>query len=393
MAMYKVTIIMLFLGCFGCQSTRLPHLQSSTSDLWLSEEHFSGDVFAITSPDDIFALSEQTKQQLRYISGSKSLMPERTKAVMHYILKLADSELVYQHSATTTAQQTMQNGNANCLSLAILTYSIARELGLQAVFQDVNIPEYWTSQNDTTWLNGHVNLRIKQSLIADTASSAISFGSDIIVDFDPYVLKKQFPSKTVSKQRIIAMFYNNKAAEAFADNNIAQAYRYYQASADADAEFAVTWSNLAVLYRQTGHYAKAELAYNYSLQLDPESLNTLANLAFLYQHIGDTKKAKLLQHQVAMKRQNNPYYYVMLGNETLQAKLYDNAKTYYRHAIKLNNKTHEAYFGLAVVYLELNQKEEAAYYLGRAKRNTLSENEQKRYQSKLDVLNQVARHY
>uniref|UniRef100_A0A486XIT4 TPR domain protein n=1 Tax=Rheinheimera sp. BAL341 TaxID=1708203 RepID=A0A486XIT4_9GAMM len=390
MNIYKIIIILLVTGSVGCQST-LTSVPPPSEELWLAEQSFDGQLSDIPSTEEIFSLSEHTKQQLRYITSMKSIMPERTKAVLNYILKLADSELIYQLSATTTAQESMLNGNANCLSLAILTYSIASELGLKAEFQDIQIPEYWTSQNNTTWLNGHINLRIKQSMIADTASSAISIGTDIVVDFDPFVLKKQFPSTIVKKDRVVAMFYNNKAAEAFADNNIAQAYRYYKASANADPRFAVTWSNLAILYRHIGHYETAEMAYNYSLQLDPTSLNTLANLAFLYQHTGKTEQARLLQQQVDGKRRRNPYYFVMLGDEALRAGVYSVARSKYLQAVRLDNKTHEAYFGLAQIHFAQNENDEAAYYLRKAKRNTPSESEQKRYQNKLDVLHQVAR--
>ena len=114
------------------------------------------------------------------------------------------------------------------------------------------------------------------------------------------------------------MFYNNKAAETFDRYNFAQTYRYYLAAIAADPAYAVTWSNLAVLYRQQNLYTLAEQVYHHSLALDPTSTNALANLAVLYRYNGNINAARQLEQQVHEKRKSNPWYYVMLGNEAVK---------------------------------------------------------------------------
>lgn len=382
---------LLVLLCTGCQSTPQHLTLNNERPTWLDSPDFAGDVTDVTSAEDIFVLPASTKQQLRQLSPLHTDVSSRTKAIVGYILKLADNDLSYENAATLTAAQTLETGSANCLSLAILAYSIANELGLDAVFQDVHIPEYWTSRNNATWLNGHINLRIRKGFVPDATTGTILLGSDIIVDFDPYTLKKQFPSSIVGKNRIIAMFFNNKAAEAYAEQNVAKAYYYYQQSVAADPAFPVTWSNLAVLYRQQGFESHALQAYQYSLTLSPDSLNTKANLAVLYRSQGLEAKAERLEQQVAMQRRKNPYYFLMLGDEFLRELEFDDAKKNYLRALRLDQNTHEAYFGLAKVYFAQQQPDMASYYLGKAHSNAPSETDKKRYRAKMDVLNQLAR--
>lgn len=116
------------------------------------------------------------------LQNNKLDMSSRSKAMIRHIFSYARDDLLYDSSATRTVSETLTADKANCLSLSILAYSMAQELGLDAVFQT-------------------------------------------------------------------AMFYNNKAAEQQNFQHYAQAYQYYQAAIAADPEFAVTWANLALLYR------------------------------------------------------------------------------------------------------------------------------------------------
>ncbi|MBZ9613751.1 tetratricopeptide repeat protein [Rheinheimera maricola] len=385
-----VTAASLIALC-SCQSLS-PGQRVSSEHLFVDLQ-LAGETTQPETAEQIFALPPQTKVQLNELLSSNQSVEQRTKAVLKLIFSYAQDGLLYDNEATKTAGETIASGKANCLSLSILTYSMAKELGMVPVFQDVKIPEYWTSMLRQTWLNGHVNVRLKQNRNLEGVAGFVLLGNDIVVDFDPYSLKQKFPEKTISQQRIVAMFHNNKAAVAYAQGNMAKAYTYYQAAAAADPDFAVTWSNLGVLYRQHGLPDLAEKSYRHSLALDPYSTNALANLAFLYRQQGDIERATPIEQKVMLKRRSNPYYHLMLGNEAFIRNEHENAISHFKKGISLDQNNHESYFGLAKSFYALNDDKLAEYYLEKAHHYALSKDDQQRYKNKLSILNQTAKAY
>lgn len=385
---YPIAMILLLTGC---QSTT-PAMLFPPGQLLVAQT-LKGEVTEPETAEQIFALPQHTRFELLRLISSTQSIEERTTRVLKLILSYAQDGLLYDNTATKTASETVAAGRANCLSLSILAYSMAKELGMTAVFQDVQIPEYWTSELSQTWLNGHVNLRLQHGRALRGAPGFVLLAKDIVVDFDPYSLKQQFPEYTISVNKIVAMFYNNKAAVAVANGNDAQAYRYYQAAIEADAYYAPSWSNLGVLYRTNNMPELAERSYQQSLTLDPHSTNTLANLAYLYRQRGDVAQAEPLERRVMVKRRTNPYYHLMLGNEAYKAHRYDTAISHYEKAVTLDNKNHEAYFGLARSYYAIHNNQQAAGYMLKATRNAPSAYDQQRYRHKLSLLNQLTSTY
>lgn len=380
---------LLLLVFSGCQSTTALSLPPASAAPLVDDDFFSGTRSDIESPEQIFTLPPDIKDQLRRLIAGYQSMPEKTKAVLQFILSYADHGVLYDNSDTHTAAETLHYRTANCLSLSILTYSLAREVNLETVFQDVLIPEYFSTQANQTWLNGHVNLRLKHSRIND--NSTIVFGTDMIVDFDPYTIKRQFPAIPITRNRVVAMFYNNKAAVAYAKDNMAQTYAYYKAAVAADPDFYVTWANLGILYRTHGLMAEAEQAYLHSLELNPDSTNTLANLSYLYQLQGKNAQADSLQALVYSKRKSNPYYHIMLGQEAVRQNHFNPAITHFKKAISLDKLNHEAYFGLAKSYYLLNKPLQAESAMAKARQYAPTTEEKARYQKKLAILNQLVK--
>ncbi|WP_141728867.1 tetratricopeptide repeat protein [Rheinheimera salexigens] len=379
----------------GCQTSDISAINSVKNNLLVANEQFQNSantpLHSIESPEQIFILPEEAKVKLHALMNTHVSVREQTKAVLDFIVSYADDGLIYDNSVTRTASETLQYSKANCLSLSILAYSLAQEVGMEANFQDVHIPEYWTSELNQTWLNGHVNLRLKKHRKIDDGTGISVLINSFIVDFDPYSLKNNFKTTAINQQRIVAMFYNNKAAIAVAENNYAQAYAYYKAAINADATFAVTWSNLGILYRQHHLMDLAEQVYQHSLMLNPDSINTLSNLAYLYQRTGKEELAKALEQKVLKRRVNNPYYYLMLGTEAFAQQNFSKGITFFEKTLELDPDNHEAYFGLAKSYVSLNQLAQAERYLIKAKSHTSTVQDKIQYQRKLSILNQIAR--
>jgi tetratricopeptide (TPR) repeat protein len=367
----------------ACQQNNSP--VTAPEALW-NDELFRPVAETVESPEQIFALPEQAKMEIRSLTRSAYSAREKTDLLLNYLFSKKGTNLLYQNDATLTATETLAARQANCLSLTILSFSLAQEIDLHVEFRDIKIPEYWTQNNGQSLLNGHVNLNV-------VGGKSIKSNGDIdysvfsyVIDFGIERNKSHFPSVALKQSQVVAMFYNNKAAEAMVYGKDDLAYTYLKAAIKADPLAAENWNNLAVLYRKKQQLELAEKAYLLSSRLDPEQLNPRANLALLYEATGQTEKAEQLKRQVESKRNQNPYYHIMLGDESFASGNTQLAIGHYKKSLTLDKKSSEALFGLAKAHLRLGMTDKAQQYLRSAKRAAPNSSERDRYQGKLDLL-------
>lgn len=364
----------------ACKSTQT--IQVDLSPHLLDTAFLGFENINVESEQDIFELSPDARRfVIKTLHGTLDPTVKIEKLV-EAIFNRAEFNMIYSSSANTVAQDTFENRSANCLSLSIMTYALAKEANIGVRFREIEIPEFWTRKDGYSLINGHVNLKLSSIGRAD---KFYFDNRSMIVDFDPFSPKKYFPSIDVAKERVIAMFYNNKGADALVNEKYLDAYAYFRASIMVDNGFQDAWANLGILYRMTGHYDGAENTYKEALLLDEDNLTIWENLAVLYRFLGREALANEIAERVEFKRQKNPYYHFILGEQEFDAQEYDLALAHYRRAIKLDRSHHQFYFGMAKVHAALGDKESALSWLKRAKRNTTLSDIKERYQSKMDL--------
>lgn len=371
----------------ACQQNNIP---TTTPASLLNDDLFNPVDVVIETPEQIFALPEQTKVDIRDLTRSADSPRVKTDLLLNYLFEKKGNSLLYQNDATLTAAETLAARQANCLSLTILSYSLAQEMQLNAEFRDIKIPEYWTQNNGQSLLNGHVNLNIVGGQSIGKGGGVHYSVFSYVIDFDVQSNKNHFPSAVLDQQQIVGLFYNNKAAEAMVYGKDDLAYAYLKAAISVDPRAEESWNNLAVLYRQKQQFELAEKAYLLAAQLAPEQLNSKANLALLYEVMGKTEQAAQLSAMVAAKRNQNPYYHMMLGNESLTSGSAHKAIEHYKKSLTLDKKLAEAMFGLAKAHLSLGQTDKAQHYLQSAEKSAPSRSERARYQYKLKLLTAAA---
>ena len=338
-------ILVTILFCFvvgGCTSTN--NNQADATPILLNDSLFpSFSLFPVEPPEEIFYLDEDAQQFAEKAVLEKSI----------------------------------------CLVLSIMTLALAEHVGLTATFYEVDIPEYWTRREGFSLLNGHINLRI--SLPNESPVASVG-GTWADVDFDPQMLRNYFPRKAVSRDKVIAMFYNNKGADALVANSYTRAYSYFRAAAKISPALQQTWVNLGVLYRMVDEYEQAELAYKHALALDDENLTAWENLSILYTYQNKDDAALKITQMVEAKRKNNPFYHYILGEQAFEAGKADVAITHYERGLRLDNARHELLFGMAKAFHELGDVSKATRYLKHAVKHSPNEQEKQRYSSKLASL-------
>lgn len=390
--MKKFVILILVLltsQLLSCKSTETASTEviHNVSHLYFDDLYPYYKDILIESESDIFSINDEMRSLVKNkIKGSNNFKEQVNKLVDEIFLN-DNISLDYVHGADLTAIQTYYSGTANCLSLTIMAYALATEANMDVKFQNINIPEYWVRNKNYNMLTGHVNLLVSQK--ADRDRNLLFTPGTLQIDFDPFISKKYFPKKVIKKRRILAMFYNNKGAQALVDVDYNKAYAYFKAASKADPTHSDTWGNLGVLYRLSNHVSNAKLAYKHAIKLDKHNLTVMTNLAIIYRMEDKPEEAEKIEKQLLTQRMNNPYYYALLADEAFYNHNVELAIKNYKKAIKLNKHIHEFYFHLAKVYFQSGQMSLARKTIEKAISVNKAPDTENRYMAKLNYIKYV----
>lgn len=317
MSKQKLAVVLSFLLCLvGC-TTPKTHLVEVDSELLYLDDDYQYETYklGVESEKEIFSLNKEMKRLVYKELLSEENYAERAKKIVSYIFDNDYLGISYDNDANLTASQTFENKSANCLSLTIMAYSLARASRLNVSFQEVDIPEYWERNGNYTTLTGHVNLLVKEPFSANDYVYKAKGKKIVEIDFNLANDVKNYPRNRLSKNEILSLFYNNKAAQALIHGEYNKAYAYSKNATIQNPLNAAAWSNLGILYKFSGRYQLAEQAYSRAIDLDPKNLTAQVNLANIYLIYGKKEQANQILQDVNAKRRDNPYYKAMLAME------------------------------------------------------------------------------
>ena len=385
----RVVIVsqLFILSCSTAPTASVSSFKNSPPPLYFDQYFPEYSLVAIESETDVFAIDDEMKHMV-----NTELLPiknphQRAKTLLEHLFAQDYVNLAYESNANLTATQTYHSQTANCMSLTIMAYVLAKEAELDVVFQDVKVPEFWVRNGQYNMVTGHVNLLVKQPVENNVA---VMWGrKSLQIDFDPFITKKSFPKRPVNKATILAMFYTNKGAQAMVNQNYTKAYAYLKQATIAAPLFPSSWSNLGILYRLVENYPLANKTYQYALTLNPNNLTVLNNLAMLMKKQGLENEAVLIENKLHNKRIKNPYYHALLGDEALYNGDVKAAKTHFKHAIHLNKTVHEFHYGLAKSYYQLDEYEKAKNALAKAIKLNKSTAKDQQYIAKLNWMRSI----
>lgn len=382
-------IVCLFLfmpTLFSCQSNNAtsPTAKASVEPLYLDQHFTSPTAFTIESEQEIFMLDDEMRFMVENTLNTTTDPRKKAIKLLTQIFSKEQISLNYSSNANLTARETYHSKTANCMSLTIMAYALAKEANLFVNFQQVDVPEYWVRNGQYNLLTGHVNLLI---VPIGQPNRLLAYGTDNLqIDFDPFVVKESFPRRVITKSTVLAMFYNNKGGQALVDEKYDIAYQYFKAATLADRDFSAAWGNLAVLYRLTNNLEIAEKVYRYAIDVNPDNLTALTNLALLLRSQEYYVEANEIEKKLLHKRIKNPYYHAVLADEAYYKQDYKQALAHYKKAIKLNAKIHELYIGMAKVYYQMNKLPEAERAVKKALSLNKAQTIEHQYIAKLNFL-------
>jgi tetratricopeptide (TPR) repeat protein len=376
----------MLMACQSRQSLQTELVNNTAEDIFLDEKFKGYQDITIETETEIFALSPEMIVMAKSIASERDVRRKANKLLRNFF-NPEYINLAYKSGANLIASQAFKNREANCLSLTIMAYAIAKEAKLKVAFQNVSVPEYWVRNGRVNMLTGHINLSVLQP--KSPHQMIFLTRTDLEIDFDPFINKKSFPKQQIDKPTVLAMFYNNKGANAMVNGDYVTAYAYFKSAIQKDPLFSSVWGNLGILYRLKGFQNNAIDSYRYAINLNRNNLTAMENLSRLLHLNGNHEEAQRLDSHIMRKRASNPYYYGLLGDEKFYQGAYQAAINHYRKAIKLNKNIHEFYFGLAKVYYMLDDIDKAESYLKKAMAKNRLARVDNQYLAKLNVLKQV----
>lgn len=329
---------------------------------------------ALVDDQQVLAVSAEMQDFLKEHVARTAGRVTRLRQLAHSIISGGSFRLQYDEK-TRTASGTFQARRGNCLSFSNMFVAMARELDLDASFQEVDVPPDWSFKDDAFVLNQHVDVLVD-----------LGKEGEHVVDFNMEDFRTSYDRHTISDARALAHFYNNMAVERMQAADAASALLYFRKAIAHDALFSPAWTNLGILYWRRGHPLHAEAAYLQALKVDGGDLVAMSNLASLYERRGDRQRAADYRRRVADHRQHNPYYRFQLAREAFLAQRYNAAIGHLAYAIRTKKNEDQFYFLMGLSYLKKGDERAFRRWLSRAKQVAATDALKRRYDSKLENL-------
>ena len=278
--------------------------------------------------------------------------------------------------STRSAADTFLTRRGNCLSFSNMFVAMARYVGLNAEFQEVDIPPDWTLDKETFVLNRHVDVYVDMGPLGSS-----------VVDFNIEDFKATYPMRVISDARALAHFYNNLGVARMQAGDVAEALWCFRTAIASDqGRFSPAWTNLGTLYLRNGHPAHAEATYRQALEVNRDDLVAMSDLARLYARIGDLDRAAAYRKLVLHHRWRNPYYRYELARLAYAGKHYDEAIGHLKYAARQRPKEDRFPHLLALCYLGEGDVAAARRWLARAEELAATDALKRQYAAEIAAL-------
>jgi Flp pilus assembly protein TadD len=269
-------------------------------------------------------MDEPMRQFVARYTGGQANSRLRLMSLHQAVRGAGGLGIQYDPFADGTASEAFHRGAANCLSFSNLFVALAREAGLDAGYQWVEVRPQWSRVSERVQVGLHVNVMVR-----------LRDGTRYMVDIDPLPSRDMAGSRELSDTEAEALYYNNIAVDALGRNDLATAWYYLLQALQLTPANAHLWVNLGALYRAGGQHRDAEQSYLKALDLDFAEYSAMTNLAVLYGLEGREEDREYWLGRVEKHRQANPFYHAWQGDEAAAAGDWPAALAHYDRAVAL----------------------------------------------------------
>jgi len=299
-------------------------------------------------------------------------------------------KLEYESSMTRNASQAFDARSGNCLSLVIMTAALAQELGIKVTFQSIGTDEMWSRAGDMYFLSGHVNLQLEKH--ASEMESRYDRYGTYTIDFLPSENSVGLNATIIRENRVLAMYLNNRAAEALVRGQVDDAYWRVREAIRQDPAFLSAFNTLGVVYLHHGDPRRAEAVLAFVSKQEKDNPRVLANYAQALRELGRTDEASAIQQRLAHLEPYPPFYFFNRGRAALNEGKLAEARQDFMRELDRAPDYHEFHYWLAIADFGLGRIDEARKELNLAMQDAVKRSDHDLYAAKLDYLKGYMQH-
>lgn len=374
-------ICLLVLCLIGCSSTP----ENVVVQPKINSQLFPSQSLAPAS--ELFALSDEQQKYIQQVIRELELQDQAAFLQISGVIKFISQRFNYieRNNNATEALQQMQG---NCMSMALMTLSLAHQLNVKIRFQMIyNEPILLGIENNIALISNHVSSIVYNAPEYQHIASNLFPGVDRVeIDFLPN--NRQRRGRYIDTKQMLALFYRNLAADALVANNIPQAVALSTQGLQLDEHSLPLINIMAVAHKRAGDMDTAADFYEYGISLSDDSINLISNYILLATDRGDTEKVNQLKGMLSQADGEGRFDLYIEALDAIEREDYLLAKQMLKRFIKQNSYFHQAYWKLAEVEYYLGDSYLAKRALQQALDFTLQQDKIDLYQAKLNWLNQ-----
>ncbi len=278
----------------------------------------------------------------------------RLQILFHALQDSEDPKFEYRPGYTGTAEEVFESGELNCLSFSMLYVAMAREIRLSVYFLLVRDIQEFEKDGDLVVLSRHI-----------TAGYGIA-DHRVVLEFNVGPDVDYRRAEAITDLEAVALFYSNRGAELLREGDNREAAQWLETAVAIDGKLAQAWVNLGVARRRSLDLAAAEAAYRRAIELAPRNHSAYQNLSVLMRLRGEDDAAVL---DLLDRWGNlNPFTFLTLGDVALERGRLDEARRYFRRALRLAGHEAEPNAGMGMWAHAAGRRDEAEKWLRKARR-------------------------
>lgn len=361
----------------GCSASPLQRFNAAeVPPLYIDDQVFTVDqALAGRPPAQLLHVSDEMREFVEQYTGG--MHTERSRLLsLHTAVKSPGAlHVQYDPFADGSARDVFHRGTANCLSYANLFVALAREAGLRADYQWMDIRPEWQRIGDRVAVRLHVNVLVRTRR-----------NEDFMVDIDPLRRYEVAGSRIISDREAEALYYGNRAMQQLAEGLHGEAWMQTVQALKIAPEMSHLWVNLGAIYRTVAQYDAAEQAYFRALAADRTDRSAMNNLVVLYGLQGRADEEAYWLENLHRYRLRNPYYHANLGDVAGADGDWESAFKHYSKAVKLHPEDSELVYSLGLVEFRRGNFDEATRWIEDAIEKANFEVDEQNYRIQLKVI-------
>lgn len=333
----------------------------------------------------VFAVSDEMRNYLAVEMVANLQAKGRPRGLYDALYSRSQLKIDYDAAMTRNAAETFAARSGNCLSLAIMTAALAKELGLAVRYQSVVAEELWSRSGGIYFSSSHVNVTLGRR--HTDPRYRFEEGNLLTIDFRPVGELQTQRAGEIPEATVIAMYMNNRAAEVLAQGQWNDAYWWAKAAIGQDPSFTSAVNTLGVIYRRLGHFAEAEQVLQHVLAREPSNTHALSNLALVFADQGRVADAEAATRRLQRLQPRPPFHFFERGIAAMKRGDFSAARDDFAREAERDPTYHEFQFWLAAAHAALGNYREASRHLKTAIANSKNLREQDLYSAKLAQIN------